>query len=775
MKDIDRLKKNSKSMMFIYGFLGLFMMLALLVNNGTKPTYSATCNGTVYNNKCCTCSQGTFSEGNCVYYEERTTNGGSHCTEIESSKVYSCTKLLSQTSSTQISGWTCSWSDSESTYYCTKTDTKTGLTPSQASTYQSQGYNCTGVASRYSCRVVVTASCTTMETNTFTPGCYHNLSTHSYQWYTSQPSSSWIRNDKSQSQCSGCLIGYHLSGSSCVEDSTAPSFTPACYTNNSTHRLDWKTSDPGSAWTKNSLAQSACSGCVSGYHLSNDSCVVDGSCYINQSTHKFEWKTSDPGSGYTKSSKSQSDCTGCATPYVLENNQCVIHTASAAGCYKCTNTYLYYDKGENLGPACATTADSNYIKPEHQSSDICVAKTEYQAAKTVTLTFVGTSTITRSCTIAANKDQCDNDLVAPTEIIDESKVFNGWGETAGCTSGSYTGNATFRITRFSSNRTYYACYDTTDSTKSADYNKSKCQYSMETGVTRDVRYLQCTYTNISYNSDPNNTTGDSRGNIKQCCLDHGYMWIDSNFTSSGWGNEYCIHCGGGTVPSRSTPSTDPEPVTSCYGCKVSNGTKYVYATSSSAAASASGGTGCTVANSSYCNTTPTPTTSCYKCTANGTDKYAFATSKTNAATATGGTDCTTVSDTYCAPKDNCFECTVDGGKSYVIAESASDAKTATGGTSCTTADSTKCTNKNCYECTANGTKKYANVATVTEAKNQTNGTNCKIVDKKYCETPENPKTGTMAMIIAWMAGIMSVAYGLWYFNRSKDLENKKND
>ena len=361
-------------------------------------------------------------------------------------------------------------------------------------------------------------------------------------------------------------------------------------------------------------------------------------------------------------------------------------------------------------------------------------------------------------------------MVAPTDIIDSSKNFNGWGETAGCKAGSYTGSAVFRITRASSNKTYYACYDDTDATPSTDYDKKNCSFSMEVPVTRDVRYLNCTYTNISYNNDPLNTTGDSRGNIKKCCLDHGYMWINDNFTSSGFGYEYCIKCGGGTVPSN-TPSSSP--TISCYGCKVTNGTKYTYATSASAAASATGGTNCGVANSSFCNSSPT--TSCYKCIKNGDAKYTYATSKSGAATATGGTSCETVADTYCNPKTNCFECTVSNGKSYVVAEDEGKAKTATGGTKCTVADNSKCTAKHCYECIKDKDKKYTEATTVDVAKKNTGGTSCYTVDDKYCKTPDNPKTGTGALIVAWMAAIICGVYGLWYAGKIKELNNKKND
>ena len=837
MNDI-RLKKNSKRMMFIYGFLGLFMIFGLVVTNTAKPTYSA--------NVCSCSSYGSgwvlTETGKCIKNTEDSVTcynnaQGNSCTEYENNG-YICT-LVSSTAQ-------------GASYKCTKT------------TQDIRDAVCSWVAS-----------------------CY--VYNHQYIWATSQSQAVGNSVNLSQSQCTGCTSGYYLSGGTCVEDTpayplsqrvlfdgnggsgggtktctitaqggtctvqappggiksgyifngwgtaqnctsgtiSADDYVTVAETSLHTYYACWQI-NPSNPYTpvKKTLVFDANGGsggdtkqctiniegsyctittpsaptrsgytfkgwgtaqnCTSGTGAGNNILVYansgtsyyacweknatpTGSCYINSSSHKFEWHTTDPGSGYTKSSKTQSACTGCAAPYTLEGDSCITHTASAAGCYKCSNTYLYYNSGETLGPACETTANANYIKPtgDGVSTDICIEKTAYQTEKTVTLTFVGTSTKTKSCTIAANANQCDHDLIAPTDIIDETKNFNGWGETEGCTAGSYTGNAPFRVTRASSNRTYYACYLNTDDKPNSDYDKSKCEYSMEAPVTRDVNHLYCTYTNISYNKDPNNITGDSTGNIKQCCLDHGYIWVDYNFTSSGWGYEYCIHCGGGTTtPERSVP------VTSCYGCTVTNGTKYVYATSTSAAASATGGKNCVAANSSYCQATPTPVTSCYKCEKNGTDTYAYATSRANAATATGGTNCETVSDTYCAPKvEECYECTkTSGDTTEKYYTSVTD--TLPSGTTCRAVDKKYCTNKHCYECVKGDTKKYTQATTITEAKKNTSGDSCKLVEDKYCKTPDNPKTGTTMVIIGWMTLIVCVTYGLWYIGKSKELNNK---
>ena len=40
-----------------------------------------------------------------------------------------------------------------------------------------------------------------------------------------------------------------------------------------------------------------------------------------------------------------------------------------------------------------------------------------------------------------------------------------------------------------------------------------------------------------------------------------------------------------------------------------------------------------------------------------------------------------------------------------------------------------------------------------------------------CKVPENPKTGTAAIIIAWIIGIMTIGYASWYYYKSKSFNN----
>lgn len=252
-------------------------------------------------------------------------------------------------------------------------------------------------------------------------------------------------------------------------------------------------------------------GCASGYtENAAGVCVKNSSesevgCYI--ANNRYQWSTVDLGSPWKKVDIPKANCSGCAAGYV-----------------------------EN--------ADGDCIKKQISS---------------ITITFMNGSTKvkTESCTVPSGSQSCTNSIVAPgpQTSSDSNKVFNGWGEKDGCTSGSYTANAALRPTV---SRVYYACYRDAsgDGKPSADFSASKCTYSSLYTVTRDTRYLNCKYTNITYN---NSATEDTVGNVSACCSAKGYMWVSENFTSSGYGNEYCLVCegssGGNTPSNPSTPSS----------------------------------------------------------------------------------------------------------------------------------------------------------------------------------------------------------------------------
>lgn len=240
--------------------------------------------------------------------------------------------------------------------------------------------------------------------------------------------------------------------------------------------------------------------------------TTEAACYV--ANNKYQWFESNPGSPWKKSPLIHDKCTGCVAGYV-ENND-----------------------GD------------------------CIS-----ASREVTITFKNGDTIVKSesCTIPAGSQACINDIVAPVAQTssDENKVFNGWGESKECKNGTYTANAALRP---AVSKIYYACYreSASDDKPSSDFDSSKCTYSSLYTVTRDERYLNCKYTNITYN---NSATEDTSGNIKACCTNKGYTWVSENFTSSGYGNEYCIVCtstpgggntgGGGTTTPSSSSLTGP--------------------------------------------------------------------------------------------------------------------------------------------------------------------------------------------------------------------------
>ena len=54
----NSLIKKTKYMMFLYGFLGIFMVAALVITNTAKPTYSATTCANLYTADACTAVAG---------------------------------------------------------------------------------------------------------------------------------------------------------------------------------------------------------------------------------------------------------------------------------------------------------------------------------------------------------------------------------------------------------------------------------------------------------------------------------------------------------------------------------------------------------------------------------------------------------------------------------------------------------------------------------------------------------------------------------------------
>lgn len=171
-----------------------------------------------------------------------------------------------------------------------------------------------------------------------------------------------------------------------------------------------------------------------------------------------------------------------------------------------------------------------------------------------------------------------------------------------------------------------------------------------------------------------------------------------------------------------------------------------------------------------------PVTSCYVC--EGGSGPVRTINETRAATMTGVDDsgkCQKVSDSQCetpsTSTDKCYSCILGTGKEYVYSKSKEEAVTKTGGTNCQAVADTYCNNRqeNCYSCDTEDGKKYVSTTSVENAQNGiVGGTNCTIVKKSYCEiVPNNPKTGIIGIVIAWLIGLSALTYSVIYFIKIK--------
>lgn len=182
-------------------------------------------------------------------------------------------------------------------------------------------------------------------------------------------------------------------------------------------------------------------------------------------------------------------------------------------------------------------------------------------------------------------------------------------------------------------------------------------------------------------------------------------------------------------------------------------------------------------------------TKCYgcktKCTGDdcGTENmtvYVYETSASAAKSAMRATGtCEVAADEHCLNvcEEGCYECDVNGGKAYAYAVGHLNAESLTSGSNCKITSIEKCSNPskpvttNCYECNKNGIKNYLYSTSSEQASQISGGTGCLVTTANHCETVinENPTTGTTAIIIAWIVGILALSYSVWYFLRTKSL------
>ena len=552
-------------------------------------------------------------------------------------------------------------------------------------------------------------------------------------------------------------------------------------------------------------------------HLMGDKCYscTTGDTYRNGVCHSTKYRDSATNTGdcTPKTQENTYSCQRTALPNrigSLQAGKCDNYGVSGAfiyngECYVCSHgtfsngNCVWWEESSTGGSGCVVTGTTTtmYSCPYDSTyeagldGDAVALEEEY----TVTLTFrtnEGSTITSKSCTIAADKQACDEDIIAPTVTDDD---FNGWGLAAGCETGSYTGNAAFHITRSSGNKSYYAC-KSAHTEDNNNFDKNKCGYTGQAPVTRDEEYRGCSYINIQYNKDPNNTTGDTTGYIHSCCTAAGGIWVGRNFTSSGFGYEYCVFCGSGQEEPASAPAcylvnhkyvwatekpTGGVKVTTltteakCKGCE--DGYEEVNGT-------------CVEPSNPTENPTSKPNYACYLVN----HKYIWAKSKP-----TGGTLVTTITtsdecdgcvDGYeemngtCvepsnptkAPVKSCYTCTLNGKTQSVYATSTTEAAKGATTLKGVTANNCKAVSddyckaikqNNCYECKETGkNNKYVTAYDEAEAKTKSSYTTCSIVTSNKCNTPTNPQTGTIYIILAWVIGIITIGYSFWYFRKS---------
>ena len=139
-------------------------------------------------------------------------------------------------------------------------------------------------------------------------------------------------------------------------------------------------------------------------------------------------------------------------------------------------------------------------------------------------------------------------------------------------------------------------------------------------------------------------------------------------------------------------------------------------------------------------------------------------------------DPTNPTDPPSGETQTCYVC-VSGEKSqYVRASSSANAAqaatTLSGITAanCATTSESNCTGlpvTNCYEC--NGSKKHVMAESDADAKSESGGTSCTIVTTDKCNEITPPKTGTFGIIVAWVVGMMTIGYAMWYYKKSSSL------
>ena len=226
----------------------------------------------------------------------------------------------------------------------------------------------------------------------------------------------------------------------------------------------------------------------------------------------------------------------------------------------------------------------------------------------------------------------------------------------------------------------------------------------------------------------------------------------------------------GASSCNSSPVADsycnPQPENACYQC-TADATVFKWSTNGNADSNCSGGYTKTTKTQSECKYVA-PENACYQCTANAT-VFKWSTNGNADSNCSGGYTKTTKTQSECkyvAPENACYQCTANATVFKWSTNGNADSN-CSGGYTKTTKTQSECkyvapTNQ-CYACVSNGTTKYIEATNASTAATNTGGTNCQVTDSKYCKPiPVNPKTGTAAIIVAWVVGLIALGYSVFY-------------
>ena len=208
----------------------------------------------------------------------------------------------------------------------------------------------------------------------------------------------------------------------------------------------------------------------------------------------------------------------------------------------------------------------------------------------------------------------------------------------------------------------------------------------------------------------------------------------------------------------------------CYRCTADE-TKFRWGTNGDGDSNCSGGYTKTALSYEDCKYVP-PEEACYRCTADET-KFRWGTNGAGDSNCSGGYTKTTLSYENCKyvpPEEACYRCTADATK-FKWSTNGNGDSNCSGGYTKTTLSYENCkyvAPDACYQCKADETIfKWTNT--------DIGDTKCQGGYKKTTRTqaeckyvvPENPKTGEVSIIIAWVVGLLALGYSLFYVLKVK--------